>query len=72
MDEIKESEKPEEPTSGNGAVIFMIIGALIGILLGPVGMIMGAILGALLGDQVEREWMNRKKVKIQMVKEAQE
>lgn len=49
------SEHPEEPTTGNGALLGMIAGGAIGLAGGPVGVVIGGILGAVFGDQVERE-----------------
>ena len=49
------NERPEEPTTGGGALLGMIAGGAVGILGGPVGVIVGGVIGAILGDQVERE-----------------
>ncbi|NMG83467.1 MAG: hypothetical protein GIS02_04590 [Methanosarcinales archaeon] len=48
------NEKPEEPTSGGGALLGMIAGGALGLLGGPVGVIVGGVIGAILGNEVER------------------
>ena len=48
-------DKPEKPTSGDGAAIGLVVGVIFGIMCcGWFGVIVFGMLGMVFGDQVER------------------
>lgn len=61
----KEGEEKEEEirTSGAGALVGMVGGALIGLPFGPAGVVIGGLLGAIIGNQIEYEQEREKREK---------